>query len=379
MRSCGIIVEYNPFHNGHAYHAQKARKISGAEVVIAVMSGNFLQRGEPAIMDKWQRAEVALQNGVDLVVELPFAWAVQSADYFAKGGVRLLQALQCDALCFGTDDETAFDYQDYGNFFKTNQALIDQKFQMLPTGLSYPEKMAAVIRELYPQSEQFPPNHILGLSYAKENADYPRPMELFPVKRKDSGYHETLLQPQKFASATGIRTAFFAGETWQTFVPQQTVKLLQHGIDWTDFWPYLQYQLTVDSLARLPQLYQMKEGLEHRLKQAASAESFSAWLQQVKTKRYTKPRLQRLALYTLLQISADEIKREQEQTLLHVLGFTKAGQRFLKQERKNFTLPLAAKMGQAESQQHFLTTRADQVYQLVTGVEQNFGRIPLRF
>lgn len=106
MRSCGIVVEYNPFHNGHRYHAEKARELSGADVVVAVMSGNFLQRGEPAIIDKWARTKTALQNGVDLVVELPFSWAVQSADYFARGSIKLLQALKCDALCFGTDSDS---------------------------------------------------------------------------------------------------------------------------------------------------------------------------------------------------------------------------------------------------------------------------------
>ena len=117
MRSCGIVVEYNPFHNGHRYHAEKARELSGADVVVAVMSGNFLQRGEPAIIDKWARTKTALQNGVDLVVELPFSWAVQSADYFARGSIKLLQALKCDALCFGTDSDSLFDYAEYGRFF----------------------------------------------------------------------------------------------------------------------------------------------------------------------------------------------------------------------------------------------------------------------
>ncbi|MEG0373136.1 MAG: nucleotidyltransferase family protein, partial [Enterococcus sp.] len=128
LQSCGIVVEYNPFHNGHKYHAQKARELSGADVVVAVMSGNFLQRGEPAITDKWSRAEAALKNGVDLVVELPFAWAVQSADYFAKGSIKLLQALNCDALCFGTDNQATFDYADYGRFFMEEQTAIEKFF-----------------------------------------------------------------------------------------------------------------------------------------------------------------------------------------------------------------------------------------------------------
>ena len=109
MQACGIVVEYNPFHNGHEFHVQQARKASGADVVVAVMSGNFLQRGEPAIVDKWQRARAALENGVDLIVELPPAWSVQSADFFAKGAIRILQSLDCSFLCFGTDAPEPFD------------------------------------------------------------------------------------------------------------------------------------------------------------------------------------------------------------------------------------------------------------------------------
>ena len=131
MKACGIIVEYNPFHNGHRYHAQQARQQSGAEVVIAIMSGNFLQRGEPALLDKWARTEEALQNGVDLVIELPTAWSVQSADYFANGGIKLLQALQCESLCFGTDSTSAIDYAAFGQFVQENQSLIDQTFHAL--------------------------------------------------------------------------------------------------------------------------------------------------------------------------------------------------------------------------------------------------------
>ena len=114
MKACGVIVEYNPFHNGHLYHLKKAREESQADVMVAVMSGNFLQRGEPAVVDKWQRAQAALSNGADLVVELPFQYACQAADIFAKGSVQTLAQLQCDSLCFGTDYETSFDYNYFG-------------------------------------------------------------------------------------------------------------------------------------------------------------------------------------------------------------------------------------------------------------------------
>lgn len=377
MRSCGIIVEYNPFHNGHRYHAEMAKKLTGAEVVIAVMSGNFLQRGEPAFMDKWMRTEAALSNGVDLVVELPFSWAVQSADYFAKGGIKLLQALNCDALCFGTDSQETIDYQQYGQLFVEKQAAVDLLFHQLPIGMSYPEKMAEVVRQLFPAIQEFPPNHILGLSYAKENATYAHPMAIYPLPRKDQGYHDVEMLSEQFASATGIRQAFIKGEDITSFVPKETMKYLNRAISWENFWPFLNYQVTVSTAAQMTNIYQMNEGIEHRLKKI-QANSFSDFLQQVKTKRYTTTRLQRLLTYFLLQVRSEEIRNEQEQSMLHILGFTKQGQEYLREHKKDFTLPLAAKIGQAEKQNLFLTYRADQLYQLIHPVEQNLGRTPIR-
>lgn len=377
MRSCGIIVEYNPFHNGHRYHAEMAKKLSGAEVVIAVMSGNFLQRGEPAFMDKWMRTEAALSNGVDLVVELPFSWAVQSADYFAKGGIKLLQALNCDALCFGTDSQETIDYQQYGQLFAENQATVDQLFHQMPIGMSYPEKMAEVVRQLFPTIQEFPPNHILGLSYAKENAKYSHPMTIYPLLRKDRGYHDVEMVNEQFASATGIRQAFLKGEDVTSFVPKETMEHLDQAISWEKFWPFLDYQLTVNTAEQMTSIYQMNEGIEHRLK-TSQANNFSDFLQQVKTKRYTATRLQRLLTYFLLQVQSEEIKKEQKQSMLHILGFTKKGQEYLRKHKKDFTLPVAAKIGQAEKEKHFLTYRADQLYQLIHPVEQNIGRTPIR-
>ncbi|GCF92317.1 UPF0348 protein [Enterococcus florum] len=377
MQSCGIIVEYNPFHNGHKYHAEQARRLSQADVVIAVMSGNFLQRGEPAIMDKWARTEAALKNGVDLVVELPFSWSVQSADYFAQGGVKLLQAMNCDALCFGTDGDDSFDYQAYGKYFIEHQEHIDMLFQRLPVGMSYPEKMAEVVRQVFPKAQEFPPNHILGLSYAKENAKYVRPMKLFPLQRKDQGYHDPRLVEQQFASATAIRQGLIRGENIEQYVPSATAENLWKPITWDSFWPYLTYQLTVASVEELQTIYQMNEGIEHRIKSAKKT-TFSAFLDLVKSKRYTKTRLQRLLIYSLLQVKQKEIQAEQSTTMLHILGFTKSGQQFLNLHKKKFRLPIAAKIGQYEQQQHFLTYRADQVYQLVHPKEQNLGRFPIQ-
>lgn len=378
MRGCGIVVEYNPFHNGHRYHAEKARELSGGDVVVAVMSGNFLQRGEPAIVDKWSRAEAALKNGVDLVVELPFAWAVQSADYFARGSIKILQALQCEALCFGTDSGSSFDYADYGRFFIEEEAAIDQLFHELPIDWSYPEKMAEVVSRLYPAAKDFPPNHILGLSYAKENATYDRPMEIFPLPREGQGYLDETVVADQFASATGIRQSVLAGQDVSAFVPTESLaELKKTQISWSDFWPFLNYQLRGSSLEALREIYQMNEGIEHRLVEQGAG-SFADYIQKISTKRYTQPRLQRLLSYVLMQVKAAEMRAEQANTMLHVLGFTEKGQAYLNQKKKAFTLPVAAKIGQKEKEKNFLTYRADQIYQLVHPQEQTIGRFPIR-
>lgn len=387
MKSCGIIVEYNPFHNGHQYHAKMARELSGAEVIIAVMSGNFLQRGEPAIIDKWTRANEALSHGVDLVVELPFAYAVQSADYFAAGGVKLLQAFHCDALCFGTDNQTDMDYEQFGNFVYKHQKEIDHTYQIIKNnGMSYPQQMTEVFRKLYPNSglDFSSPNHILGLSYAKENAAYEKPMTLYPLPREKAGYHDTKIH-QEFASATAIRKAIFSEELNQInqVVPKQVIVDLVSTptVSWEDYWPLLKYKLISSSIAELQTIYQMKEGIEYRLQEAAkTSDSFQTFIEQAKTKRYTWTRLQRLATYILNNVKQQEIENAWKYSHLQVLGFTEKGQRFLREEKKNLKLPLITKISKNLGSQLALDIRSNMLYQLGNSniLEQSFGRFPIR-
>lgn len=384
MKACGIIVEYNPFHNGHNYHAKKARELSKADVVVAVMSGNFLQRGEPAIIDKWMRANEALQNGVDLVVELPIQWSLQSADYFARGGILLLQALKCESYCFGTDVASEFDYQAFGKFVKENQKTINQTFQQLsnPT-MSYAQTMTEVYRELYPQllltGEQ--PNHVLGLTYAQENAQYTNPMTSIPLPRIGASYHSKEIH-NEIASATAIRKAIIEGLSVEQVVPQQTTSDLQaYQITWNNYWEFLKYRIIISSVDELREIYQMVEGLEYRLKSLIyEANSFEEFVQAVKTKRYTQTRIQRLLCYVLLNIKTSDIKEAWESNYLHVLGFTENGQRYLKEKKAVIDYPVLSKIGKKEEQAYKLTVRSDKVYQMGNPLilEQNFGKFPIR-
>lgn len=386
MKSCGIIVEYNPFHNGHLYHIQMAKKLTDATVIIAVMSGNFLQRGEPAIIDKWSRAKQALSQGVDLVIELPFAYAVQSADYFARGAIKLLQALNCETLCFGTETGDDINYEFWGQFTAMNQEKMDQLFQQMKnTGDSYPTRMMKIFRQLCPEKElTFSlPNQILGLSYAKENAYYEKPMQLFPLKREMAGYHDLTIH-HKFASASAIRTAVIADklDTIQNVVPSLTLQDLKElpSISWSDFWPLLKYKLISSSYLELQNIYQMTEGIEYRLKEIAKkATSFEMFIRLAKTKRYTWTRLQRLAAYTLLNVTKKEIESCWEDSYVRILGFNQVGQKFLSQQKKIDKLPIVSKINQSNSQQLLLDIRGDSIYQLINSniSEQIQGRYPL--
>ncbi|MHC5267956.1 nucleotidyltransferase [Enterococcus sp. LJL98] len=382
MKACGLVVEYNPFHNGHRYHAKKAREVSQAEVVVAVMSGNFLQRGEPAILDKWRRAEAALENGVDLVVELPIEWAVQSADFFAEGAIALLQALACESFCFGTDRETPFDYATFGKFVRANQADIDRYFQENhQKNQSYPEKMAQTLGHFFPEAPILEgPNHLLGMSYSIANAHYPQPMRMHPIQRIQAAYHSEEIRGE-IASATAIRRGVAENAKIADVVPLKTAKDLEdYQVTWQDFWPFLRYQLKVMPLKKMREIYQMVEGLEYRLKEAAkTADDFETFIQTVKTKRYSQARLQRLCTYVLLGITQEEVHGAWDKKHLSVLGMNEKGKAYLKQIKKSCPYPILSRIGKKEGQTYDLTVRCDTIYALANDqiFEQNYGRSPI--
>lgn len=390
MKACGIIAEYNPFHNGHAYLVQEAREKSDAEVVVAVMSGNFLQRGEPAIIDKWSRTKEALTNGVDLVIELPVFYAVQSADYFARGAVQLLQALHVDSLCFGTDSKTPMDYQAFAAFHLQNKEEIEETFQKLRNnGMNYPQQMTEIYRQLLPDwtLDFSSPNHILGMSYAKENILYDRPMTLYAVERQQSGYHDQEISNQSFASATAIRQAVFQKnqEILSKVVPSHTWQDLTDEkmsfVSWQDFWQLLQYQLQTSSLESLQQIYQMTEGIEYRLSaEVGKAKSFSDFVERVKTKRLTWARIQRLCVYTLLKMTQSEIFDSWQNPYLRILGFNQIGQQFLKWRKKSCKLPIVSNINRENESLLRLDIRAGEVYRLAAGLvePQDYYRKPIR-
>ena len=357
MSITGIISEYNPFHNGHKYLIQKHKENFPDSYFIAVMSGNFTQRGEIALVDKWQRAKLAVANGIDLVIELPFVFAVRSAQYFAKGGIDLLHKLHCvDTICVGSE------YTNEKELTFIAQTSQSEKFQQmlknkLADGQSYAAVTSEVLSNLTNISEDIlkAPNTILGIEYLKANLNLEKPLTVNIIQRMKAEQNDLNYQ-ENFASGTAIRQSLYTNNSnfskLKQVVPDETYFLLQE-IHQTQDLPHLDYlftnlisKLRLAKLDELTKIYGIREGLEYKLlKTANEAINLQDFFQKLKSKRYPLTNLQRLTLYLLLNITKDLIQRFDDTGALYarVLAFNDRGTELLKQMKKNASIPIITK------------------------------------
>ncbi|MFV0556087.1 MAG: nucleotidyltransferase [Lactovum sp.] len=356
----GIIAEFNPFHNGHRYLLSQA---TGTKVV--VMSGNWMQRGEPAYIDKWIRAEMALMNGADLVVELPVLASLQGADFFAKGAVDILSHLSVTEILFGS--EVNLDYQEIADIYRKKSEKMQTYLDSLPDYLSYPvkaEKMWAKFANI--QFNGGSPNHILGLAYAKAVKE--SDIQLKTIIR-ETGYNDDKLAGT-IASATAVRQNLPESKK---AVPKNIWELLLDAakVSWSDFWELLRYKIILSR--DLTQIYQVNEELSRRIKLAIKVSgSIEMLVEKVYTKRYTKGHIRRLLTYILLDIP----KNSQLVQDIHVLGFTEKGQDLLAGIRKK-DISLVTRIG--KNPWDSLTQSADEIYRLGNSEipEQTYARKPI--
>ena len=361
MTITGIIAEFNPFHNGHKYLLDQA-----AGLKIVAMSGNFMQRGEPAIVDKWTRAQMALENGADLVVELPFLVSVQAADFFGQGAVAILDHLGMDTLAFGTEE--VLDYQQIANLYTERGQEMELFMENLPNSLSYPQKTQAMWKEFADLDfSGDTPNHVLALAYAKAVAG--RKIKLHPIQRQGAGYH-SVDKNVDFASATALRQHQSDQNFLERFMPSVALFANASKVSWEDYYPLLRYQIL--SNPDLTTIYQVNQEMAVRIKDAIkTAQSMEELVEAVATKRYTKARVRRLLTYILVQARESALPEA-----IHILGFTEKGRQHLKSLKEQ--VHLVSRIG--KEPWDAMTQKADQIYQLghPSIAEQNFGRVPIR-
>ncbi len=353
MQAVGLITEYNPFHNGHLHHLRESYRVTGAEISVAVMSGHFLQRGEPALVDKWVRAEMALVAGVDLVVELPLPWACSSAPDFARGAVQALAALGVDSLCFGSESGTIDALQECADFLCDNAATVTKKTgELLRQGVNYPQARAQLLSELLPAdldpAALSKPNNILGIEYLKALRHLNSPLLPATIQRVGAGYHDTDTNQHEIASATGIRQCLAGGGRVDDLLPERVLPLLQKAISSRNFFSSKNYfQLLLTQIfcnsTGLDSCWLVDNGIENRL-QSVAEKSFSLeeLLAGLKSRQLTRTRIQRMLVAVLLEMDKGMVRQlfSVGPRYLHLLAVSQKGEQFLASRRKQRTVPL---------------------------------------
>ncbi len=329
----GIICEYNPFHLGHEKQIKVIRKEFGQDcAIVCAMSGNYVQRGHPAIIDKSIRAEMAILSGADLVVELPITTALSSAEGFAAGGVRLLSKI-CDTLCFGA--ETG----EKETLMATAQALLSDAFppllrSCLEEGLSFPAARTKALDDMGLDSKLLSsPNDTLGVEYCKAILSQEASMDIFPIRREGS-YHSEEADTEN-PSATSLRKMLLSGETTATYVPQVASFLLQNAPLHTVFAAEkaILYRLRTMSDSDFEALPYGSEGLWRKLMHTSRREtSLENILASVKSKRYTRTRLDRMVMCAFLGITMDDMMKNAPYA--RILAFNDRGRDILSSVKK---------------------------------------------
>ncbi|UFU00925.1 nucleotidyltransferase [Radiobacillus kanasensis] len=391
MEACGLIVEYNPFHNGHLYHLTQSKKETKASCIIAVMSGNFLQRGEPAIIDKFHRTKIALQSGVDLVIELPYAYAVQHSDLFSFGAVTALEHLFCQSVCFGSEHGTIDAFLSaYDTLHHEKQRFQEELHRHLAEGISFPEASKRAYQSIGLTEgavDLSSPNNILGFSYVKAIKDHSYQISPMTIERTSNQFHQKTIT-SSIASATSIRKELLENqritEKASQAMPTSTLEALHDyyqktGMwhNWDHYFSVLQYRIQTMSLTELENIHGVEEGLEYRLKRTiASAISFEEWMQALKTKRYTWTRLQRICTHIITNTTKqemEEIKTSSSFPYVRVLGMTKNGQKYLNQIKKQATVPIYTKLPNDNSLLSRMEERATNAYYSVLNPKQKIA------
>lgn len=328
----GITAEYNPFHNGHLYHLEQSKLATGAQISVAAMSGNFVQRGHMAICSKWERAEAAVKCGIDLVVEIPTVFACNSAPVFASAAVEILENLGADWISFGSESGNIEELKEISRAMNEKETLIEKLVkEKVKEGLSYPRaRRDAVALILGDEKADLLdlPNNILAIEYLKriQNA---KPVT---VKRQGPGYNE--LEPcEDMASASAIRSMVKSSKNVETLTPEPSTEMLKKALHPLEdkIFQIICAKVLTSSREELDRVFAGGEGLGNKLKnEIRKASAYDQLIQRLKSKRYTRTRIERFISHVLLDVSAPDLYPN----YIRVLAFNKAGSRYLKEVKK---------------------------------------------
>ena len=363
MKIVGLITEYNPFHNGHKYHIEKAKEITGADYCIAVMSGDFVQRGAPAFLPKHLRTDMALHGGCDMIIELPVCYATGSAEYFATGAISILDNLGCvDYVCFGSE------CGNYAALEKIAQTLADEpseyKLELqnsLKTGLSFPvarqQALIKYFKDDFLVSVISEPNNILGIEYIKAMITNNSSMKGYTISRIDSSYHDEELSSQ-YSSASAIRNIFRNPSYTPAFdllngqLSEYSINIMKkhYGVRYPvhsdDFSLLLKYKLLTESKESLSSYLDITPELANRIINFRNEFiSTTQFIDLIKTKEITYSRISRCMIHILLNIKEFNPSMD---SYAHILGFKKESSELFSEMKKCSNIPLITKLSSVD-------------------------------
>lgn len=363
MIKVGVIAEYNPFHNGHLYHLNKVKEMFKDAYLILVLIGNFTQRGEISIINKWDKTKIALDHGYDLVVELPFLFATQSANYYAKGAISILNYLKCDYLVFGSESndvkmlEEVVDLTNNDNYENLVKKYIDK-------GINYPLACSLALKEISGITID-KPNDVLALEYVRNIKQTKSKIKPISIKRTND-YHEEEIN-KEITSATSIRKNIDNKKLIIKAMPKEVMKYIDK-IDYDKYFNFIKYQIINSN--DLSCYLDVDEGIENKLKKAINdAKDINDLILKVKSKRYSYNKIQRMLLHIVCKIK----KEDNDLTIkyLRILGLSNKGKSILKEIKNEINIPIITKYKKEYDNLFKMDFKANNVYSLLTNYDIN--------
>lgn len=321
----GIVAEYNPFHNGHLYQINKIREKYKDATIVVVCSSSFTQRGDTSILNKFDKAKVALNNGVNLIVELPYVYSTQSSDIFASAAIKILNYLKVDTICFGTERDSIDEIKKCADTQLNNPEYDKIVKEQLDLGINYPTALNKALKKLT-GIEITEPNDLLALSYLKEIIKNKYNIEIFSIKRTND-FHD-INSNEMIVSASNIRNKLINNIDIKDKVPSDVYEILKNIKFNNKYFEFLKYKINSES--NLEKYLDVDEGLSSRIRNSIDkSNSLEELIQNIKTKRYTYNKISRMLNHILCSFTKDE--RDQVKTIeyIRILGFDEVGQRHL--------------------------------------------------
>lgn len=357
----GIVVEYNPFHNGHLYQIKKIKEKYKESIIIVCMSSVCTQRGELSVLTPYEKTKIALNHGVDIVIELPYLFTVQGSDIFAKYAIKILNQMQIDTLCFGLEKDNLEDIKAAARTQLFDITYDDGVRKYLKKGFNYPTALNKALKEII-HTEIVEPNELLALSYIKELYKNDYVMDLYNIKRTTK-YHDTLSE-ESIVSARNIRHRIKNNISFENKVPKDAYDILKEKTLNDKYFEYLKYKILSED--NLDKYLDVDEGIDSRIKKVINkCNSLDELIIKIKSKRYTYNKISRMLNHILFSLTKEENQSIRNLEYIRILGFTDKGQKYLNSIKGTLQYPILNKYDTNHYKILQIENRANLLYSLM--------------